>query len=278
MHDALWDFRGDLAELLANPLRTNLYFGFDNLCLDILGQGVSTVGLADQVAAQIAQLGVALGVEPTWTRRAARAMRRAPLRRRGILTRSCARSRRTVRFRCPFPGEPRLVTAMGIASYRPIQAIYQARKLLECCALARKSPHRGRLGNSPAPRRTTRRPHRRINLAPPVGQRTEQDRKPQAPDDALGQECVGVTAPSSSATTKTGLWPEMPGLVKLWQQGSGLGSHLGRLLPQPGAFRGATNLKRTNGIEPCLRLGQDGARLRADPGHLTVSFRRLLDR
>lgn len=132
IHDAL--VAGDfdtVQSLLRDPARTDLFYGFDNLARTLLSNAtteerVHGIGMYQELL----QLSEALGARRLWLPPPEADKREALP---DVDTLLCAIDR-VVGFRVdfpnPFPDEVGLATSRGVASYRAVQALYQARRLL----------------------------------------------------------------------------------------------------------------------------------------------------
>lgn len=127
IHDALMaKDRRVVAEMLRDPGQTDLFYGFENLARS-LADGVAYGGrhvhldlmlLAEAIGAErnrnpeYAELASLPGVEP-------------------LLERLDGTLGAPLHFPNPFPGEVGLATSRGVASYRAVQAIFQAWRIAE---------------------------------------------------------------------------------------------------------------------------------------------------
>ncbi len=130
VHDALMGERGDLADLLANPKTTNLYYGVDNLALN-LSYGQEEANLQKDIGlAELQRLAVALGIFRLWNSVGGSSnphrKPQEPLQDADIVVSQLPLA---YDFPAPFPGELAITTCRGPASYRAIQAIYQADRI-----------------------------------------------------------------------------------------------------------------------------------------------------
>ncbi len=125
IHDALIvDDFGAAQRLLRDPGKTDLFYGFDNLA-----RSLPTGGIRKKSDVAIYQdlllLSEALGARRPWNPEDPK--RTAPLpdveALLGLLDRAL---RFRIDFPNPFPGEVGLATSRGVASYRAVQALYQA--------------------------------------------------------------------------------------------------------------------------------------------------------
>jgi hypothetical protein len=130
VHDALIGERNDLADLLANPKTTNLYYGVDNLALNIPAGKDQADAEAIARLADLQRLGVALGILRLWNPGGGSSnpmmKPQEPLRNADELVSQLPEA---FDFPSPFPGEIALTTCRGPATHRAIQAIYQAHRL-----------------------------------------------------------------------------------------------------------------------------------------------------
>ena len=122
VHDALKaNDRHVLAEILRNPGQTDLFYGFENLALS-LAEGVAYSGRS--VHLDLMLLSEAIGVErsrnPEYAEPASLPDAESLLEKLDVAVGS------PLQFPNPFPGEIGLATSRGVASYRAVQAIFQA--------------------------------------------------------------------------------------------------------------------------------------------------------
>jgi hypothetical protein len=128
----------DVQRMLRDPEKTNLFYGYDNLCRNI-GTEANGGSSGVEVYRDLLKLSEAIGA------------RRFPHPQKpgvpgpypqveNLLTLLDGAMRQRIDFPNPFAGEVGLATSRGVASYRTIQAIYQAWRISSILA----ANHRGR--------------------------------------------------------------------------------------------------------------------------------------
>ena len=132
VHDALLGERDDLADLLANPAKTNLYYGVDNLALNLPVTETAAKDCENFNRGELQRLAVALGILRVWNPGGGHQYHpgepEKPIDDAEIVVSKLAPA---FDFPAPFPGEVALMTSRGPVSYRAIQAIYQAHRLAQ---------------------------------------------------------------------------------------------------------------------------------------------------
>jgi hypothetical protein len=120
VHAALLaDSDDSLREIFRDPVRTDLYYGVDNLCRGVLGNGPYDVKVAQSLGEEVTKAFAVLGDLVN---------RNGP---ESILDEFDALLRHKIEFPQPFRGELGLETSRGIVSYRAIQSLYQAWRVLD---------------------------------------------------------------------------------------------------------------------------------------------------
>lgn len=139
VHEALLgDHRSTIGELLANPMRTNLYWGVSALYEGNPKTVEWNEHHAELTLWTLVQLAVSIGSlrEPNpaggTTYVSGKAPKRPPV--EDILAKIDAFIGHSIDFPNPFVGEAGLATSRGIASFRAINAIYQALHLKQMAA------------------------------------------------------------------------------------------------------------------------------------------------
>ena len=127
IHDALIaKDRHVLAEMLQDPGRTDLFYGFENLARS-LAHGVEYRGR--NVHLDLLLLSEAIGVERSRNPEYGEPTTLPDV--EPLLERLDEALGATLQFPNPFPGEVGLATSRGVASYRAVQAIFQAWRIAE---------------------------------------------------------------------------------------------------------------------------------------------------
>lgn len=134
IHLALRRKDGSSRQLLSNPSQTNLYYGVDNLAIDIVNRiPEESTSEFDRIHTLLIQLGEATGrlnihnPEQMGTRG-----RKETPELEFVLNRLSA-GEGNFKFPNPFDGEFGIVTDYGLISYRSIHAYYQAQILIRIC-------------------------------------------------------------------------------------------------------------------------------------------------
>ena len=141
IHEVLMS--GDIAAITAilrDPSRTDLFYGFDNMCATLAAAAAVNKGeLAKQAEELLVRVAQAIGVYPLPNKYfvagdapRSRASVEAPGLEDTLKLLDAALGIR-VEFANPFPGEFGAATSRGIASYRAIQALYQAWRMSQLC-------------------------------------------------------------------------------------------------------------------------------------------------
>jgi SAM-dependent methyltransferase len=128
---------GSLAEaarLLRDPASSNHFYGFDNLCSSLIGPQLSPSaqeGAAFECLAGLIRLAEAMGIVRVWNPEQSSANPRAQWAAEEVLSALEQHLGVRLAFPNPFPQEVGLNTSRGIASYRAVQALYQAWRIRE---------------------------------------------------------------------------------------------------------------------------------------------------
>jgi hypothetical protein len=141
IHDVLMS--GDIAAvtaILRDPGRTDLFYGFDNMCATFADAAAGNKGgLAKQAEELLVRVAEAIGVYPLPNKyfvageaHRSRASLEAPELEDTLKLLDASFGIR-VAFANPFPGEFGAATSRGTASYRAIQALYQAWRISQLC-------------------------------------------------------------------------------------------------------------------------------------------------
>lgn len=126
------DKRKNLPELLANPRRTDLYYGMDTLCRSIMDNVLASPisnhdAYGKSISDSVRKLAEALGVVRVYNPEF-QSTTEIEVSLEALLERIDAHLGVHVEFPNPFPDELGIQTVRGIASNRAIQAIYQAKR------------------------------------------------------------------------------------------------------------------------------------------------------
>jgi hypothetical protein len=130
VHDALMsDDLGSLQQMLRDPGRTDLFYGFDGLARSLLRPLTEVADHSKDIYHDLVSMAEALGVRRVWAPESGAAV--AALPEVGALLDALDDKLGTkLNFPNPFPKEIGLVTAHGIASCRAVQAIFQAHRII----------------------------------------------------------------------------------------------------------------------------------------------------
>jgi hypothetical protein len=141
IHAAIVAGGPDYYELLSKPLLTNLYFGVDNLCADIVAvaKDIPPAAAATHVHGLLTALAESIGAEPVWNPEGgSKFPHREPKSKvppDTLLEALDSLIGTRIQFPNPFIGEVGLETNRGIASFRAVNALYQAARLQQCAIL-----------------------------------------------------------------------------------------------------------------------------------------------
>jgi hypothetical protein len=141
IHTALVAGGPDFHKMLANPSLTNLYYGVDNFCADIIAAAddIPVAAAAEHVHELLTVLVEMCGAHAVWnpeggSRNPYRQPKASPS--PDALIQMLDDSLGTkVSFPNPFPGEVGVQTSRGVASLRAVNALYQASRLKQCAEL-----------------------------------------------------------------------------------------------------------------------------------------------
>jgi len=138
IHDALLSDDRSAIELLSEPSKTNLYYGVDNLCKDIVPKHPpASDGAGQELRQMIETLAEAIGrklvCNPLGGERFPDKSAPPSLSTEQYLQEISAALGVQLRFPNPFAGEYGIRTTQGMISYRAVPAIYQAYRMLQAC-------------------------------------------------------------------------------------------------------------------------------------------------
>lgn len=121
------------ADILRNPHKSDLFYGFDNLCRSILGQFASLdVKNRKESLDSVLQIAEMIGVVHTYNPEGrGYSLDQGSIYADDILQRIQQQLNAPISFPNPYPFEYGLLTSYGIVSYRAIQALYQAVRIKE---------------------------------------------------------------------------------------------------------------------------------------------------
>lgn len=119
----------EIAPILQNPGQTDLFYGFDNLCSTVVPTQITHQGLINEATLcldSLIRLGEAVGAMRLYNPEGYDKSEAPPWSVEEILRNIEDKLLVRIPFPNPYPDEVGLYTPHGVASYRPIQAIYQA--------------------------------------------------------------------------------------------------------------------------------------------------------